>query len=168
MCVGLEMLDSLGPQLESCNCTVCAGAYWNRYVCWTARNPVAGPQPDSPRSLAFCILGIVYQIDPNSGLATSHFNKFAKFSMIYFVLSLCSTAICTLAIIYRILAVSKESGFSLIGPYRKVLEIIVESAALYTVALVVYLPLLVRADFSDGYPQALLISITVSVPTCLG
>lgn len=158
------MLDSLGPQLESCNCTVCAGADWNRYVC---SKPCRSLDSYPSRSLAFCILGVVYQIDPNSGLATSHFNKFAKFSMIYFVLSLCSTAICTLAIIYRILAVSKESGFSLIGPYRKVLEIIVESAALYTVALIVYLPLLVRADFSDGYPQALLISITVSVPTCL-
>ncbi len=116
-------------------------------------------------NLAFCIMAVVYQIDPNSGLTTSHFNKFAKFSMIYFILSLCSTTICTIAIVYRILAVSKESGFSLIGPYRKVLEVIVESAALYSVTLIIYLPLLVRDDFADGYPQALLVSITVSAPT---
>ncbi|KAF9452089.1 hypothetical protein P691DRAFT_697816 [Macrolepiota fuliginosa MF-IS2] len=116
---------------------------------------------------AFCIMAAVFQIDPSSGLATSQFNKFAKFSMIYFVFSLCSTAISTTLIVYRIIAVSRETGFSTISPYRKILEIIIESAALYCIALIVYLPLLVRDDFSDGYAQALLISITGIAPTII-
>lgn len=107
-------------------------------------------------------MALVFQIDPN-GLSTSNLSKFSKFGTVYFVLSICSTTVCTLAIIYRILTVSKASGFSQIGPYRKVLEIMIESAALYTVALIVYLPLLVREDFSAGYAQALLVSITVGI-----
>lgn len=112
-------------------------------------------------------MSAIFQIDPNSGLATAQFNKFAKFSMIYFILSLSSTTISTLLIVYRIISVSRETGFSTINPYRKVLEIIVESAALYCIILIIYLPFLVRDDFSSGYPQALLISITVSRISCL-
>lgn len=107
-------------------------------------------------------MSAIFQIDPESGLNTNQYNKFAKFTLVYFVLSLCSTVICTSLIVYRIFTISRRSGLSTESPYRKVLEIIVESAVVYSIALLVYLPFLIRDDFSDGYPQAVLTSITVS------
>jgi hypothetical protein len=107
-------------------------------------------------------MSAAFQIDPNSNLSTDDFNKFAKFSAVYFGLSLGSTTISTGLIVYRIVAVARDTGFHLESSYRKVLEIIVESAFLYSIMLIIYVPFLVRDDFSDAYPQAVLTSMIVS------
>lgn len=65
-------------------------------------------------------------------------------------------------IIYRIISVSWQTGFGMSSASRRAMEIIIESAALYCLILIIYLPLLVRDDFIDGYPQAILIAVTVS------
>ncbi|KAF5350715.1 hypothetical protein D9756_008569 [Leucocoprinus leucothites] len=141
---------------------------WRCWVIWNRNWKVA----IIPLSLvlvgvAFCIMSAIFQIDPASGLATSQFNKFANFSAVYFCLSLGSTVISTILIIYRIVGVARDTGFHLESTYRKALEIIVESAALYSIALVIFVPLLVRKDFSDAYPQAVLICITGIAPTLI-
>jgi hypothetical protein len=49
--------------------------------------------------------------------------------------------------------------------YGRVIEIVVESALLYSVALIVFLPFLVSKSFDDAYPQAVLAQMTVSFTT---
>ncbi|KAF9452086.1 hypothetical protein P691DRAFT_831763 [Macrolepiota fuliginosa MF-IS2] len=108
--------------------------------------------------MAFCIMAAIFQIDPGTNIATTQSNKFAKFALIYLALSLCSTTISTALIIYRI-------GFSTTSSNRKILEVIVEPAALYCAILLVYLLLSLRNDHSSGYAQALLIPVTGIAPT---
>ncbi len=109
----------------------------------------------------FWVFAVIDQIDPKSGLSSADWNKFARPAMIYFVLGLANTAYSTLMIVYRILSVSRETGFKVSSASRRAMEIVIESAALYCLVLVIYLPLLVRDDFIDGYPQAILVAVTV-------
>ncbi|KAJ3574898.1 hypothetical protein NP233_g1460 [Leucocoprinus birnbaumii] len=141
---------------------------WRCWVIWD-RNWKAAVVPFTMMlvAVAFCIMSAIFQIDPASGLPTSESNKFAKFSAVYFGLSLGSTVISTSLIVYRIVAVARDTGFHLEKPYRKVLEIIVESAVLYSISQIIFLPLLVRDDFSDAYPQAVLICMTGITPTLI-
>ncbi len=60
-----------------------------------------------------------------------------------------TTIICTLLIIYRIVTVTGRMG---IRSYRGVIEIIVESALIYSVSLLVYVVLVARE--SSGGPYA--------------
>ncbi len=48
------------------------------------------------------------------------------------------------------------------NPYQKVMEIVVESAAIYVVALAVYIPFLVTNSPYSIYPLVVLASVTVS------
>lgn len=140
---------------------------WRCWMIWNRNWKVAAvPFLLVVTGTAFCILGAIYQIEPNV-LSTSHFNKFAEFLMIYFIFSLASMTISTTLMIYRIAAVGRITGFHLENTYRKVAEIIVESAALYCMALVIYLPFLVRDDFSSGYSEAILSTITGIAPTII-
>ncbi|KAJ3557030.1 hypothetical protein NP233_g11841 [Leucocoprinus birnbaumii] len=115
---------------------------------------------------AFCIISAIFQIEPNV-LSSSNFNRFAQFSLIYFIFSLASMTISTALMVYRIISVGPSTGFHLEKGYRKVVEIIVESAALYCIALVIFLPFLVRDDFSSGYSEAVLNSATAIAPTII-
>jgi len=110
-------------------------------------------------------MGAIFQIDPSSNLASSARNKFAKFTAVYFSLSLASTVISTSLTVYRIITVARETGFHSQNSYRKIIEIVVESAALYSLILIIYVPFLVRPDFSDAYPQAILVNVMVSIDT---
>ncbi|KAL9709186.1 hypothetical protein Ac2012v2_007541 [Leucoagaricus gongylophorus] len=112
-------------------------------------------------------MGAIFQIDPSSNLASSARNKFAKFTAVYFSLSLASTVISTSLTVYRIITVARETGFHSQNSYRKIIEIVVESAALYSLILIIYVPFLVRSDFSDAYPQAILVNVMGIAPTLI-
>ena len=109
-------------------------------------------------------MAAVFQVDPsNLSLAARH--KFARFTAVYFCLSLASTVISTCLILYRIVMVARETDFYSQSSYRKVIEIIIESAALYSLILIIYLPFLINGGFNDGYIQAILVSTMVSLST---
>lgn len=104
----------------------------------------------------------MHQIKPHDELySTSNRTKFTDPGIVYFSLSLTSTVLSTLLIIYRIIVISRRT-LSL-NRYTGVIEIITESAALYTIALIVFLPFFARKDFSQGYAQAILVPITVCI-----
>ena len=106
----------------------------------------------------------VFQVDPsNLSLAARH--KFAKFAAVYFCLSFASTVISTFLTAYRIIAIARETDFYSQSSYRKIVEIIVESAALYSLILIIYLPFLLNGSFNNGYVQALVICTMVSLNT---
>ncbi len=75
-------------------------------------------------------------------------------------MSLATTLLCTTLIVFRIWYLGRVDA---LRTYKRIIEIIVESAALYAIALVVFLIFFVRDDLNTGYPQAVLYSITVFI-----
>ena len=114
---------------------------------------------------AFCIMAAVFQVHPSS-LSLADINKFRNFTAVYFSLSLASTVISTFLTAYRIITIARETDFYTQSSYRKIVEIVVESAALYSLILIIYLPLLVSGGVSDQYAQGVLICVMVSLDTC--
>ncbi|KAJ7452739.1 hypothetical protein B0H11DRAFT_283304 [Mycena galericulata] len=102
-----------------------------------------------------------YVINPQLNRAT-----YIDFATPYFSLSLATTLLATFLIILRIVFVTRLAGETLRG-YRQVIEMTVESAALYSATLVVFLPFLVRQSFNNGYPQAVLAQMTGIAPTLI-
>ncbi|KAF7344824.1 hypothetical protein MVEN_01643700 [Mycena venus] len=93
-------------------------------------------------------------------------NKFIDFQPLYFALSLVTTCLATLLIILRIITLSDQPTRKSRG-YNLVIEIIVESALLYSVAMAVYLPLLVRPSSNYRYAQAVVAQVTGISPTLI-
>jgi len=114
---------------------------------------------------AFCIMAAVFQVHPSS-FSIADINKFRNFTAVYFSLSLASTVISTFLTAYRIITIARETDFYTQSSYRKIVEIVVESAALYSLILIIYLPLLVSGGVSDQYAQGILICVMVSLDTC--
>ncbi|KAK0190109.1 hypothetical protein F5146DRAFT_1054027 [Armillaria mellea] len=72
---------------------------------------------------------------------------------------------CTLLIVYRILSVG---GIKIgLRTYRGIVEVIVESAALYSIALIIYISLIARNELSGGYADIITASIKGIAPTLL-
>ncbi|KAJ7613503.1 hypothetical protein FB45DRAFT_759174 [Roridomyces roridus] len=89
-----------------------------------------------------------------------------NFATPYFSLSLVTTCLATILIIYRIFMMSDSETRKARG-YTRVIEIIVESAFLYSVTLIVFLPYLVESSIDDGYPQVVLAQMTGIAPTLI-
>jgi len=110
-------------------------------------------------------MAAVFQVDPlNLTVAARH--KFARFAAVYFSLSLASTVISTFLIVYRIVTIARDTDFYSQSSYRKIIEIVVESAALYSLILIIYLPFLLSPAFNNGYngyAQAVLVCTMVSL-----
>ncbi|PBK88049.1 hypothetical protein ARMGADRAFT_1085025 [Armillaria gallica] len=88
-----------------------------------------------------------------------------EWTTIYLSLVLATTLMCTLLIVYRILSVGGiKAG---LRTYRGVVEVIVESAALYSIALIIYISLITRNDLSGGYIDIITASIKGIAPTLL-
>jgi hypothetical protein len=77
----------------------------------------------------------------------------------------CATILSTLLIAGRIFYLGGKPGLS---KYRHVVEIVVESAALYAIIVIIYLPYLLITDIMAAMPvciiQGVFIPIAVSVP----
>ncbi|SJL05141.1 uncharacterized protein ARMOST_08514 [Armillaria ostoyae] len=85
---------------------------------------------------------------------------------VYLSLSLGTTLFCTILIIYRIIRVGRSSDS--VGAYRRVIEIVVESASLYAVSLIFWMAFnLLRDNRANVYPEAAYVSITGIAPTLI-
>ncbi|KAJ6582110.1 hypothetical protein B0H19DRAFT_1252246 [Mycena capillaripes] len=82
-----------------------------------------------------------YVLNPNLDI-----NSFVDYATPYFILSLVTTCLAT---VYNLT------------------QIMVESAILYSVALIIFLPFLLRDSFDDGYPQAVVAQVTGMAPTLI-
>ncbi|KAJ7742516.1 hypothetical protein B0H14DRAFT_3607954 [Mycena olivaceomarginata] len=91
---------------------------------------------------------------------------YVDFGNAYFGLILATTTSATFLIIFRIYKMSENSTRKSMG-YDRVIEMVVESAALYLVALVVYIPLSVQGSANVAYPQSLVAQLTGMAPTLL-
>ncbi|PBK92223.1 hypothetical protein ARMGADRAFT_1165940 [Armillaria gallica] len=84
---------------------------------------------------------------------------------VYLSLSLGTTLFCTILIIYRIIRVGRSSDN--VGAYRRVIEIVVESALLYAFSAILWMAFLLRDDLASPYPEAAYVSITGIAPTLI-
>ncbi|KAJ7153292.1 hypothetical protein C8R46DRAFT_1197364 [Mycena filopes] len=91
---------------------------------------------------------------------------FVDYATPYFSLSLATTVMATIAIIARIVLITRRASKTLRG-YGEIIEITVESAVLYSLTLIVFLPFLVEHSFNDGYPEAVLAQMTGIAPTLI-
>ncbi|SJL17090.1 uncharacterized protein ARMOST_20632 [Armillaria ostoyae] len=83
-------------------------------------------------------------------------------ALIYLSLMLTTTLLCTLLIVYRIVRLA--SGVS---SYRKIVEIVIESSAMYSLTLIVYLALVARNLESSFYADIITAYVKVIAPTLL-
>lgn len=102
-----------------------------------------------------------YIINPNLDR-----NSFVDFATPYFALSLVTTSLATVLIIFRIMTMTESATRKSRG-YRRVIEVVVESAVLYSVSLIIFLPLLVAESLEDGYAQAVVVQMTGIAPTLI-
>ncbi|KAJ7275984.1 hypothetical protein C8J57DRAFT_1505286 [Mycena rebaudengoi] len=92
--------------------------------------------------------------------------KFIDFATPYFALSLVTTCLATLLIIFRIITMTERTTRKSRG-YSRIIEIVVESALLYSIAMAIFLPLLVTDSSNDAYAQAVVGQITGLAPTLI-
>ncbi|KAJ7238713.1 hypothetical protein C8J57DRAFT_1727601 [Mycena rebaudengoi] len=103
-----------------------------------------------------------YIINPNLDR-----NKYVDYGTPYFALSLVTTSLATIFIVFRIITMTDPAARKARG-YTRAIEIMVESAALYSISLIVFLPFLVqKASFDSGYPQAFITQLTGICPTLI-
>ncbi|KAK0432296.1 hypothetical protein EV421DRAFT_1849379 [Armillaria borealis] len=93
---------------------------------------------------------------------TGGFAAQIDWALIYLSLTLATTLLCTLLIVYRIVRLA--SGVS---SYRKIVEIVIESSAMYSLTLIVYLALVARNLESAYYADMIMAYIKVIAPTLL-
>lgn len=104
-------------------------------------------------------------------VSTAITSKIIQFGTPYFATSLATTGLVTILIVFRILNMS--APIQTLGPnghskngnksrYFNVIEVVVESAALYSLALMVFLILFIRNEVSFIYPEQILGVVTVS------
>ncbi|KAG7440314.1 uncharacterized protein BT62DRAFT_997811 [Guyanagaster necrorhizus] len=82
-------------------------------------------------------------------------------------LTLATTLLCTVLIIYRIVTVAGGKHGSGLRSYRGVIEVIVESAALYSASTVVYMVFVARNELTGAYPNVINASIKGIAPTLM-
>jgi hypothetical protein len=90
-------------------------------------------------------------------------NVTADPATIYLALSLVCTVMTTFLIVFRIV---RLGSFANSSPHKNVIEIVVESALLYSLALILFLPLYVQVDlhlnFMSEYLKRVVVGMTVS------
>lgn len=86
----------------------------------------------------------------------------------YFTMSLITTVLSTCLVVFRIAAMGRGASHAVsLRSYRGVIEIVIESAALYAVSLIIFLAFFIRDDPRSVYPQAILNSVTGIAPTLI-
>ncbi|KAJ7479761.1 hypothetical protein FB451DRAFT_1365475 [Mycena latifolia] len=82
-------------------------------------------------------------------------NDFVDYALPYFAMCLVTTLMATILIVFRILWLTRDNAGTAFSGYRAIIEMVVESALLYSVTLAVYIGLLFGPETSnnDGYAQ---------------
>ncbi|SJL15468.1 uncharacterized protein ARMOST_18966 [Armillaria ostoyae] len=99
---------------------------------------------------------------PNNISKQGYFSAEIDWSLIYVSLTLATTLVCTLLIMYRILR--RASGMN---ASRKIIEMLIESSAMYSLSLIIYLALLSKNLEAGYYVDIIAPYIKVISPTLL-
>ncbi|KAK0465990.1 uncharacterized protein EV420DRAFT_1636563 [Desarmillaria tabescens] len=103
---------------------------------------------------ALCLVaGIVFKIIITNQQFVESANGSFLFAVLYASLTLATTLLCTLLMIYRVLAIARatDRGESGLRAYRRFMEVLVESSALYAVSLILYVAFFARGSVATYY-----------------
>ncbi|PBK94189.1 hypothetical protein ARMGADRAFT_1098834, partial [Armillaria gallica] len=117
----------------------------------------------------FLIQELTPLTDAQGKLMTTWGSDSIDWGVAYYSMTLSTTVICTTLIVYQLARASirgKALHFAT-NPYHQVMEIMVESAALYVIALTVYIPFIATNSPYSNYPQVVLASVTGIAPTLI-
>jgi len=139
---------------------------WRCWIIWNRDwKIIAFPLICTLVGAALGFRGIAAQVafvnDPLSSPAT-----YTNFGNAYFGLILATTTSATFLISLRIWKMTGKSTRKSLG-YDRIIEFVVESAAIYLVVLAVYIPLSIQGSVAVAYPQALVAQLTGIAPTLL-
>ncbi|PBK90425.1 hypothetical protein ARMGADRAFT_1166857 [Armillaria gallica] len=140
---------------------------WRCWIVW-GRSWCAVLVPIACTTLATVSRGIVAYYDafgPRVPPQAIYLENAANWAMLYCSLVLATLVWCTILIIYRILRVGGAAGR--IHVYQRVIEMLVESAALYSAMIVVLLVFEARNEIAGVYIQDLAIAMRGIMPTIL-
>ncbi|KAJ6596422.1 hypothetical protein DFH09DRAFT_130892 [Mycena vulgaris] len=120
--------------------------------------------------LASAAFGFV-AVDESVHYSSTSFSTFQKISTTNFSLTLATTLMATLLVVFRIIWVTRGNSKLGFPGYRAVIEVVVESAFLYSATLAIYIALLFNSgdetNNNDGYGQAILTEMTGIAPTLI-
>ncbi len=117
----------------------------------------------------FDLFFLIQELAPSTGSqeqsVTPWGSNSINWGIAYYSMTLSTTIICTMLMVYRLARASmtRRSLCFAPNPYNRVMEIMVESAALYVVALAVFIPFIATNSPYSNYPQVVLASVTVSL-----
>ncbi|KAK0482231.1 hypothetical protein IW261DRAFT_1466913 [Armillaria novae-zelandiae] len=117
---------------------------WCCWMVWGRRWPVILlPMSSLVASVVSRIMIFLYYEDAIAKL----------FLTLYISLILATTLSCTLLIIYRIISVAgiKRGAIGRLGIYRRLIGVLLESSALYSTSLILYLAFTIRSDLKMLY-----------------
>ncbi|KAK0196981.1 hypothetical protein F5146DRAFT_1013617 [Armillaria mellea] len=86
---------------------------------------------------------------------------------VYIAMALATTLLCTVLIVYRIVSVSGAEYASGIRTYRGAIEVVVESAALFSVSLIIYVALVAHNSVADDYLDVIAAAFRGIAPTLI-
>ncbi|KAK0437700.1 hypothetical protein EV421DRAFT_2038171 [Armillaria borealis] len=101
---------------------------------------------------------------PDNAQDLLSYGSTAIWSILYISFLITTTIFCTLLIIYRIVTITGGMG---IRSYRGIIEIIVESALIYSVSLLVYVVLIARESSGGPYADVIASSARGIAPTLI-
>ncbi|KAK0199291.1 hypothetical protein DFS33DRAFT_1401254 [Desarmillaria ectypa] len=149
----LEVLDHMGKKLEDRRPSFAVHAM---------RNESWFPVFD----VFFLIQELTPLADSQGKPMTPWGSEAINWGVAYYSMTLSTTVICTALIVFRLARASATGQYLRFAPnpYHQVMEIIVESAALYVVALAVYIPFIATNSPYSNYLQVILASVTGIAP----
>ncbi|PBK95091.1 hypothetical protein ARMGADRAFT_786864 [Armillaria gallica] len=100
--------------------------------------------------------------DPEAFKPTS-----VDWTMVYLSLSLTVTLLCTILIVFRIVTVGRANRDAALGGYRSIIEIIVESAALLSIIVIIYMVTYARGAYAEIYIDVIAGNIRGIAPTLI-
>ncbi|KAG7447941.1 uncharacterized protein BT62DRAFT_1074475 [Guyanagaster necrorhizus] len=86
---------------------------------------------------------------------------------VYIAMALTTTLLCTILIVYRIVSIGGARYASGIRTYRGAIEVVVESAALFSASLIVYVALVARNNVADDYLDVIAAAFRGIAPTLM-
>ncbi|KAG7442562.1 uncharacterized protein BT62DRAFT_375447 [Guyanagaster necrorhizus] len=88
-------------------------------------------------------------------------------TMAYISLSLAVTLMCTILIVLRIITVGRANRKTIFGSYRAIVEIVIESAALLSIILIIYMVTYARGAYAAIYVDSIAANIRGIAPTLI-
>ncbi|KAK0467721.1 uncharacterized protein EV420DRAFT_1757997 [Desarmillaria tabescens] len=98
---------------------------------------------------------------------TSGYTTKIDWTILYLSFTLATTVLTTLLIIFRIVKVGNSAPGTGLSSYRRVIEMLIESAALYSLSVIGYMGLVASNDHSAYYADAIMAYIKGIAPTLL-